>query len=472
MITTLFIENFIIKINDFLLILLLINLAFIGILGLSRLIILKSGTRTSKYNSLTKFPLVSIHLPICNEPPEIVIETIKNVLQLNYPNFELIVISNNTEDSSIWKPVEAFCKRNQHVKFWNYKNVYGYKAGALNIALQYTSKTAEYIFILDADYKLRRNALKTAVWKIENEHVDLVQFPQSYWNTSQGTYGLVSNYNHYFDCYMTRNSFRQTCLPTGTLSIIKKSVFTKGFIWPTDSITEDANLGVEMLSRKLKISFSNERIGSGVMPTTIIDYFKQYQRWLFGNFQTLFKMFKTNGIALKEKFKLATLLTAWLNLLSFTFVTGLIFLPVLAILKVNIIPLASVFCINILVHLAIQFIMLFKLSKKNYKKALQGIFIHISTIDIGSFYWLSYFINAKKPFVRTNKFINESKQLPGLYFAIPILFFLNTIILFGLNYMFLAPLFLAFGLVFYYSKKQLILEIDCSKFNFKYAIQS
>ena len=255
-----------------------------------------------------------------------------------------------------------------------------------------------------------------------------------------------------------------------TLSIIKKAVFTRGTIWPTDSITEDANLGVEMLSQNLKISFANIQIGTGVMPTTIPDYFKQYQRWLFGNFQTLFKLINTKNIKLKEKLKLATLLTAWLNLLSPTFCVAILFLPLIALSGIHIINLVVIVGINILVHSFIQYKMLLKLSKNNYKKALQGLFIHLSTIDIGSFYWLSYFINTKKPFIRTNKFINESRQLPNSYFLLPLLFTLTGVIFLLSAHFGTAIVFFAFSMLLYYSKKQLIIEIDCSKNNFKSAL--
>jgi len=36
------------------------------------------------------------------------IRTIEHVLKLQYTNYELIIIENNTRDESLWKPVEKF----------------------------------------------------------------------------------------------------------------------------------------------------------------------------------------------------------------------------------------------------------------------------------------------------------------------------------------------------------------------------
>lgn len=38
------------------------------------------------------------------------IRTIEHVTRLNYTNYELIIIENNTRDESVWKPVEKFVR--------------------------------------------------------------------------------------------------------------------------------------------------------------------------------------------------------------------------------------------------------------------------------------------------------------------------------------------------------------------------
>jgi cellulose synthase/poly-beta-1,6-N-acetylglucosamine synthase-like glycosyltransferase len=52
-------------------------------------------------------PFVSIHLACYNEPPDMVIATLDSLAGLEYANFEVLVIDNNTKDEAVWKPLEA-----------------------------------------------------------------------------------------------------------------------------------------------------------------------------------------------------------------------------------------------------------------------------------------------------------------------------------------------------------------------------
>ena len=52
------------------------------------------------------FPAV----PAYAEPPELVV-TLDALARLRYPNFEVLVIDNNTKDPALWRPVEEHCAR-------------------------------------------------------------------------------------------------------------------------------------------------------------------------------------------------------------------------------------------------------------------------------------------------------------------------------------------------------------------------
>ena len=56
-----------------------------------------------------KPPRVSIHVPCYNEPPDMVIETLDALARLDYDNYEVIVLDNNTPDPAVWQPVAAHC---------------------------------------------------------------------------------------------------------------------------------------------------------------------------------------------------------------------------------------------------------------------------------------------------------------------------------------------------------------------------
>ncbi|MBP2832922.1 glycosyltransferase [Aquimarina sp. U1-2] len=441
---------------------LILNSLTILIMGISRLFFIKAIDLKFPKIDCTNEPLISIHLPTCNEPPELVIKTIKSILAGRYENFELIVLSNNTTNKNVWKPLKDFCvSQGRHVKFYHYSKVYGYKAGALNIALQLTSSKAEYIMVVDADYELIPDALNIAVKGIQSKKVDVLQFPQSYRNSGDKTRGLKTCYDHYFSYYLSSKKVDKMCLLTGTLSIMKASVFEVMGKWPTDTITEDAHFGVNILNEGMKISYSNVKIGNGLMPTTVDDYFKQYQRWVFGNFQTYILLFRKGKLPFKEKLKLGTLLTVWLNLLAYTFIVLLIVNPLLAILGVDITLISTLAISNILLHITIQLAILLKSCKYNVWSCIKGFLIHLSSVDIGSFYWLSYVFNRQKPFKRTNKFLKRSTFDVTIY-LLPTYMSLIATILYYYEYTGLACMYIFFATLIMISKLTLITELKQS----------
>lgn len=76
-------------------------------------------------------PKVSLHVPIHREPPEVVIETLDAISRLDYADFEVLVIDNNTDDESLWRPVQAHCERlGPRFRFFHLMPWPGYKSGA------------------------------------------------------------------------------------------------------------------------------------------------------------------------------------------------------------------------------------------------------------------------------------------------------------------------------------------------------
>jgi cellulose synthase/poly-beta-1,6-N-acetylglucosamine synthase-like glycosyltransferase len=439
---------------------------FMVLTGTLRLYFLSNNHKNSKSKSVDNNPLVSIHLPVCNEPPELVIKTIESIKNLNYENFELLVISNNTSNENLWKPIEDYVMSlDARFKFLHVDKLEGYKAGALNFGLDFTSKCANYIFTVDADYILEKDALNIAVGTIQKLNVQLLQFPQAYRNVSVETSGMEINYKHYFDCYLSSKKSSILALPTGTLTLIERQIFENGYQWPTDSITEDTSLGVELVEKDLKLAFCNTVIGRGIMPLESADFGKQFKRWVFGNFQVLTKVWKTKRISLLNKIHLSTLLTAWLNLLGFVIVMMVAAIPLLFVDN----PLGELIfylCIgNIFLHCLIQTIIYHKISHSNTRRGWNGFLVHLGLLEIGAFYWMHYFISNKKPFVRTNKFLKDNSTTNRIN-IFPILFLGMSSLCFILNHNLIAFLIGVFGLQLLYAKFHKDKELIWSKFNF------
>ena len=128
-----------------------------------------------------ELPLVSVHVPTYNEPPEMVMETLDALARLDYPRYEVLVIDNNTQDPAAWQPVEAHCRRlGARFRFFHVDPLAGFKAGALNYALARTAPEATVIAVIDSDYVVQRRWLRDLTPLFAQARMSVVQAPQDY----------------------------------------------------------------------------------------------------------------------------------------------------------------------------------------------------------------------------------------------------------------------------------------------------
>src|SRR5260370_16379631 len=98
-------------------------------------------------------PKVSIHIPAYREPPEMLLHTIESVARLDYPNFECVVVINNTPDPAFWQPIEARCRElGPRFKFVCVQNLTGFKAAPLPLAMPPPPTDPELIAVIYATY--------------------------------------------------------------------------------------------------------------------------------------------------------------------------------------------------------------------------------------------------------------------------------------------------------------------------------
>jgi cellulose synthase/poly-beta-1,6-N-acetylglucosamine synthase-like glycosyltransferase len=123
-----------------------------------------------------------------------VIETLRSLLRLDYPRYEIILIDDNTDDEELWRPVEAWCARHG-VKFAHLDNWPGYKSGALNYALRrLTAPEADVIGVVDSDYQIEPGFLRRCAPAFADPWIGFVQSPQDYrdWTQAATTGGCTT----------------------------------------------------------------------------------------------------------------------------------------------------------------------------------------------------------------------------------------------------------------------------------------
>ena len=237
-------------------------------------------------------PKVSIHVPACCEPPDMLRATLDAVAKLEYPNFECVVIINNTPDPAFWQPIEEHCKTlGERFKFLRLENHSGYKAGALRIALENTAPDAEIIGVIDADYVVQPDWLKDLVPLFADPRVGLVQSPQDHRDGDRSLmhHAMNAEYAGFFDIGMVQRNEFNAIIVHGTMCLIRRAAIEAAGNWSSDTIVEDSDLGLTLLEHGWIAHYTNRRYGYGLLPDTFDAFKRQRHRWAFGGLQILRK---------------------------------------------------------------------------------------------------------------------------------------------------------------------------------------
>ncbi|MBF0154782.1 MAG: glycosyltransferase [Magnetococcales bacterium] len=239
---------------------------------------------------LPHLPKVSVHVPAYNEPPEMMIETLNALARLDYPDYEVLVIDNNTADPAVWKPVEAHCQTlGPRFRFFHVAPLKGFKAGALNYVTALTAPDAEIIAVIDSDYQVSPTWLRDLVPYFSRPEVGLVQSPQDYRDNGENPFKSMCYYEYkgFFHIGMVTRNDRNAIIQHGTMTMIRTRLLKDLGGWAEWCITEDAELGLRVLAKGFESVYIKDSYGKGLMPDTFIDYKKQRFRWAYGALQII-----------------------------------------------------------------------------------------------------------------------------------------------------------------------------------------
>ncbi|RJF78685.1 glycosyltransferase [Rhodopseudomonas palustris] len=245
-----------------------------------------------KADGTTHAPKVSIHVPAYFEPPEMLKQTLDALARLDYPNFEVVVIINNTPDPAFTRPIQDHCRElGERFKFINAEKVQGFKAGALRIAMERTAVDAEIIGIIDADYVVTPDWLKDLVPAFDDPRVGLVQAPQEHRDGDRSLMHYIMNgeYAGFFDIGMVQRNEYNGIIVHGTMCLIRRAAMDMAGGWSSDTICEDSDLGLEIMEHGWLTHYTNTRYGFGLLPDTYEAFKKQRHRWAYGGFQIIKK---------------------------------------------------------------------------------------------------------------------------------------------------------------------------------------
>ena len=235
-------------------------------------------------------PFVSLHIPAYNEPPELLIETIKAAERIDYPNFEVVVIDNNTKDPAVWGPVQEYCRDRPRVKFVHVAPWPGYKAGACNLALRrYTDPRAEIIGLVDADDLVQPHYLRETAPYFCDPDLGFVQTFEGNREFEGSPYytACVDSYQSFYLSVMSSRNERDTVPFVGTMGLFRRSALTAIGGWNEWCICEDTEASLRVTKDGWSGLYIPRCFGRGVVPPSFAGMLTQRHRWCFGAMQIL-----------------------------------------------------------------------------------------------------------------------------------------------------------------------------------------
>ena len=238
-----------------------------------------------------RIPFVSIHVPAYKEQPQVLIETLDALSKLHYTNYEVLVIINNTTEEFYWRPIEEHCKKLGEKFIFLNITCKGFKAGALNVALEHTNEKAEILAVIDADYVINKEWLVDLVPLFDDPKVALVQAPQDHRDSKDSLIKEAMNaeYAGFFDIGMVERNEENAIVAHGTMLMARLSAMHEVGDWTTYTIVEDSELGLRLFEAGYTAHYTNRRYGWGLLPDTVEAFRTQRHRWAYGAIQILKK---------------------------------------------------------------------------------------------------------------------------------------------------------------------------------------
>jgi len=263
-------------------------------------------------------PKVSIHIPAYREPPEMLLRTIESVAGLEYPNFECVVVINNTPDPAFWQPIQTRCRElGPRFKFLRVENLEGFKAAALRLAMAKTAADAEIIGVIDADYVVDPRWLFDLVPSFTDPEVGLIQAPQDHRDGDRSLIHAAMNaeYAGFFDIGMVERNEFNAIIVHGTMCLIRRTALEAAGGWSSDTICEDSDLGLSIMELGWRALYTNRRYGWGLLPQDYQAFRVQRARWATGAVQIVRKHWRKfmPGTSRLDHDQKREFLLGWLN---------------------------------------------------------------------------------------------------------------------------------------------------------------
>jgi cellulose synthase (UDP-forming) len=234
-------------------------------------------------------PPVDVCITVAGEPVEIVEQTTRAALAMDYPNFTVNILNDGyIARKDNWKEIEAMAKQ-IGVNCITRKIPGGAKSGNINNGLRETSNP--YVAIFDADHVPHENFLEKTMGFFADQRMGFVQSPQYYKNFSENyvTGGAWEQQELFFGPICRgKNRLNATFMCGTNMVLSRRALLEAGGMCETN-IAEDFVTSLFIHEKGYNSVYVPEVLSEGLAPEDFLSYYKQQFRWARGSLEVIFK---------------------------------------------------------------------------------------------------------------------------------------------------------------------------------------
>lgn len=235
-------------------------------------------------------PFITVMIPAHNEE-KVITSTVKNILNIDYEKFEIIVIDDRSEDNTAEVIKQLENDYENVTALVRGKEAFPGKSAVLNDALKLAK--GEAILIFDADARVEPDFISKLVPDLEPDDVGAVQARKVISNKDYNILTRCQNNEYTLDAnfQLGRDAVKGAVELRGNGELIKKNALIDIGGWNNHTITDDLDMSTQLHIKGWDVRFCPEAVVYEEGIIYLVPLYRQRRRWLEGSIRRYLEHF-------------------------------------------------------------------------------------------------------------------------------------------------------------------------------------
>ena len=242
-------------------------------------------------------PGVAIHLPVFNEKyviHRLIAACARMAEEYDIQRVKIFIIDDSDDETAdmLDKVVEDYQQKHFQIEVLHRRSRQGFKAGALQLALEKTEE--EFIAVFDADFIPAPDFLVLTIpYFFDDERLGIIQSRWTHINQDYNilTRAIALGIDVHF-LIEQAGRYATGCFQNfnGSGGILRKKALQEAGGWQSDTLAEDLDASYRIQLQGYRVLYLRELQSPGEVPPTVPSFKKQQARWACGSLRTAKKL--------------------------------------------------------------------------------------------------------------------------------------------------------------------------------------